>query len=282
MTYLVSDQSVKGGAPFFLYEFVTSTGTYRYTDAVEDIIWNSVTWEAFPIKHSEVKQTSEISKNTLTVKIPLTGDFSELFLGWSPDLSVSFALRRGHYGSAEVLVYWKGRISSHGLKEKVLELKCESVFTSLKRPGIRARYQSTCRHALYSDACGLNKADYATAGTISDTTGLVLTIPEASALADGWFTGGALALPDGSYRLIVSHVGDQITLVSKVRYLSTDSFAYSTGQTWSSYLASFSVILYPGCDRTLATCESKFSNNLNNGGFKWIPTINPLGGSSIV
>jgi len=42
------------------------------------------------------------------------------------------------------------------------------------------------------------------------------------------------------------------------------------------------VKIYPGCDRVRATCESKFDNLDNFGGFPWIPTKNPFGGSSIV
>jgi hypothetical protein len=37
-----------------------------------------------------------------------------------------------------------------------------------------------------------------------------------------------------------------------------------------------------GCDRTFATCQSKFGNSLNFGGFPWIPVKNPFAGDSIV
>jgi len=41
------------------------------------------------------------------------------------------------------------------------------------------------------------------------------------------------------------------------------------------------ITLYSGCDRTLATCHSKFGNSENFGGFPLIPTKNPFGGSPI-
>ena len=41
------------------------------------------------------------------------------------------------------------------------------------------------------------------------------------------------------------------------------------------------IYLYPGCDRTLATCTAKFGNSANFGGFPFIPTKNPFGGSPI-
>jgi hypothetical protein len=39
---------------------------------------------------------------------------------------------------------------------------------------------------------------------------------------------------------------------------------------------------FAGCDRTFATCQSKFGNSLNFGGFPWIPAKNPFAGDSIV
>jgi hypothetical protein len=41
------------------------------------------------------------------------------------------------------------------------------------------------------------------------------------------------------------------------------------------------VTLYPGCDHTTTTCDGKFSNLNNYGGFPHIPTKNPFGGSPI-
>ena len=41
------------------------------------------------------------------------------------------------------------------------------------------------------------------------------------------------------------------------------------------------IYLYPGCDRTLNTCHAKFGNSANFGGFPFIPTKNPFGGSPI-
>lgn len=282
MAYTDQETSIQDGTPYFLYEFNTNSTTYRYTDYPETIVWNSLTWEPFPIKHTEVKQSNELSKNSMTVTIPIQGAFADIFLGWSPDHAVSFTLRRGHFGSTDTLVYWKGRVSSHNLKQQMVELKCESIFTSMRRPGIRARYQRNCRHALYSAGCGVDKATFAVAGSITAVTGLVLTVPEAASQSDGWFAGGALEFPDGSFRMITSHVGDQITISRQNRYLTDIFTSTGWGLSWGQYWGGFAVTLYPGCDRTLNTCLTKFNNILNNGGFKWIPQKNPMGGSSIV
>ena len=284
MTYNSQEISIQDGAPYFLYEFVINEITYRYTDYPSIVNWGAYEWVPFPIKHTEVKQSSELSKNSMKVTIPIISDnsFCNTFLGWSPDYMVSFTLRRGQFGSGDTLVYWKGRVSSHKLKEQLIELSCESIFTSLRRPGMRARYQRQCRHALYNKGCGLNKADFATSAGVTTVSGLTITVPSASLKINGFFTGGIVEFADGSFRLINSHVGSQITISRANRYITDNFSSFGWGKSWGKHYGDFGVTLYPGCDRSLATCLDKFDNILNNGGFKWIPSKNPMSGSSIV
>jgi uncharacterized phage protein (TIGR02218 family) len=282
MAYADQENSIQDGAPYFLYEFTVGSDSYRFSDYPEDITWNSLLWSSFSIKHTEVKQSNELSKNAMTVTIPLSGDFADIFKGWSPDQMISFTLRRGHFGASDTLVYWKGRIASHNLKKQTVELKCESIFTSMRRPGIRARYQRNCRHPLYGRGCNLDKSDFALAGAVTSVSGLTLTISAASGESDGWFDGGIAEFADGSYRLILSHVGNQIVINRSSRYIVNGAASSGYGNNYGLYYGGIGVILYPGCDRTLTTCLNKFNNLDNNGGYKWIPSKNPMGGSSIV
>lgn len=282
MAYNDKEVSISQGEPFFLYEFNTESKSYRFTDFSNTISWNGVDWSPFPIKHTEVKQSKELSKNSVDVSIPIEGEFSDLFLGWAPDHIVTFTLRRGHFGEAETLVYWKGKVSSHSLKDQILILQCESIFTSLRRPGVRARYQRNCRHALYSSGCGLNKADFALSGVIETVDGSQLTIPEAATKPSGWFLGGAVEFTDGSFRMIISHVGSTLVITRPSRYALEQITLSGYGKNYGRHYGGLGVTLYPGCDRTLATCKNKFDNLDNQGGFKWIPTKNPMSGSSIV
>lgn len=281
MAYNDQENSIQDGAPYFLYEFNTSEQTFRYTDYPVDITWNTLLWSSFPIKHSEVKQSNELSKNSITITIPIDGELANKYVGWTPDEVVTVTIRRGHFGASDTLVYWKGRISGHNLKNDTVEFTCESVFTSLRRAGLRARFQRSCRHAVFGRGCNLNKDDFALIGTLSSVTSLTLNISEATGETDGWFNGGAIQFPDGSFRQILSHVGSSITIERASRYI-TDNFPSGYGYNYGLFYGGMSVILYPGCDRTLSTCKDKFDNLVNNGSFKWIPSKNPMGGSSIV
>jgi len=283
MAYNDKETSVENGSPFFLYEFNTNTSkVYYFTSHVEIITWDEKEWLPLAIKHSEIKQATDMSKNSTAITIPLNGEFSLLFKGWSPDNVVTVNIRRGHFGESDTLIYWKGRVSSHSVKQGTLELNVESIFTSLRSSGVRARFQRTCRHALYSKGCNVDKSLFAVVGVLQSLSGLQLTIPEASLQVDGWFTQGIIQFQDGSLRAITSHIGSSISIGRASRYVS-DNFAMSGyGLNYGTFFGGMRVTLYPGCDRTMTTCKDKFNNLDNHGGFKWIPNKNPMAGSSII
>ena len=70
----------------------------------------------------------------------------------------------------------------------------------------------------------------------------------------------------GVPRMITNHSGDTITLSAVLPGLAVG----------------VALEAFAGCDRTFATCQSKFGNSLNFGGFPWIPAKNPFAGDSIV
>ena len=81
----------------------------------------------------------------------------------------------------------------------------------------------------------------------------------------GWFVGGRLTAA-GAQRLIVASSGGAVTLSAPIPGLTA-------GDAFDAY---------PGCDHTLGTCASKFGNQLNFGGFPYIPQKNPFTGDAIV
>lgn len=282
MSYAAKEASVAGGAPYFLYEFNTGSGVFRYTDYPTDFQWNSETWVGFPITHTDIKQSDEMSKNSVKVTIPLSGLLADKFIGWAPDEVITLTIRRGHHSETDIRVSWKGRVSAHKLKEQTVELNCESVFTSMRRSGAKARFQRSCRHALYGRGCNVVKEDFAVPGRVDSLSGLTLTIPEATTKPDGWFIGGMIEFKDGSFRMVTGHIGSSITITRSSRYLLESYSSSGYGLNYGEFYGGINVTLYPGCDRTLATCRDKFNNLLNQGGFRWIPSKNPMGGSSIV
>lgn len=269
MSYFSREGSAQAGSPVYRFLFSTGYDEYRYTTELNFVSDGTHTYEPAAISMGDVSQSGDMGKDVLSLDLPIDNALASLFRGYSPDHIVSVTVFRGHPEDGEFVVYWRGRVASHALDGKSVELKCESIFTSMRRPGLRARYQRACRHALYSAGCGIDKADYAVSGTISSVDQITLTIAEAATEDYAWFSGGVVEFPDGTFQMVTAHDGDQVVISRKCRYLDENA-------------TPISVTLYPGCDRTLTTCKVKFDNILNNGGFRWIPQKNPMGGTSII
>lgn len=267
-TYSDFEESTHDGRPVELFRFAHGTTVWTYSSGPE-MDHGGETYLAFPIGREGMAQTKELHKSSLEVVLPRTCEISLLFLAGNPEAVVTLTVFRAHVGASDgPIVYWKGRVVSVEWPDPATaKLSCESVFTSLKRPGLRARYQRMCRHALYSTQCGVDKAAYAVTGTVVDVTnsGRNIEVAEAAAQDDGWFTGGMVQTPSGGYLFIVGHSGETVSLANPCILEQDDE-----------------VVLYPGCARSREACSEKFDNILNFGGWPWIPLRNPFDGRSIV
>lgn len=282
MTYSSRESSVQDGRPLFLYKFVQGTQQWSYTSASVPVEFAGEVYQPVPISHSEVKQSNELSKDGISLSFPIDNSFASQFLGYAPDLVTSVTLLRGHAGDGEFIVYWKGRVASSKASGLQIKLECESIFTSLRRPGLRARYQRTCRHALYGRGCSLDPESFVVEAGVLSMTSISLQVPAAASYPDGYFTGGMARASDGSLRLVANHAGSLIVLSRPASALASDFALSGYGYGYGLFYGQLTVKLYPGCDRSKSTCQGKFGNIANYGGFPYIPTKNPFGGSSIV
>ena len=268
MTYLIQDKSVDSGQPVELYVFQQGTQFWYYTSGPDVVTWTGVDYQPATVVRTDVTQSNEISKAGISLTFPRNHEFAIQFLGFAPDLVTIVTVFRGHVTdvAGEYQAYWKGRVISGSAAGAELTLECESVFTSMRRTGLRARFQRSCRHVLYSQACGVNMASYEVPATVLSSQPTSFVSNQAGLQADGYFTGGMVKLESGAMRFITQHIGSTL-------YISRP-FLESIG--------GMSVSLYPGCDHLQSTCTGKFENTLNFGGFPYIPNINPFGGTSIV
>lgn len=270
MTYATYENSVQRGTPVELYEFVQGTQRWNYASCAEPVIRLGQTFRPSSIKRDRIKQSTDVFKNGVRLTFPRDDEFAGQFLGFSPENVTAVTILRGHQDDPDnqFQVYWKGRVLSVRATESQVELECEPIYTSIRRPGLRAKFEYGCRHVLYGRGCGVNRELYRHDGTVlSLSASLNVEVTGVAGMyPDGYFTGGILVAPDGASRFIVAHAGGVVTLSRPIRSLGG-------GQA---------VRLYPGCDHLRTTCNIKFNNLDNFGGFPWIPSRNPFDGSSIV
>ena len=263
MTYATSEASTQDGNPVYKFLFVTGSDTYRYTSASYFISDSEGTWTPAPITASNIQQSGEISKNGIKISLPRTNTLAQLFLGKVPEQIMSVTIYRAHDPSdfSAAQVYWRGRVASAQASGDTVDIECEDIFTSMRRPGNRARYQKGCRHALYSSACGVDPASFAFSATITAASGFTLTVtlgsPEPPSLV-----GGIVKLSDGTQRYVTGQSGSTLELLNPF-----DNLTIGGG---------LAVTVYPGCEHNSSDCLNKFSNLDNFGGFEFIPSKNPF------
>ena len=255
--------------PIELYEFTQGTQNWYYVSGADTVIRAGRQYLPSPIERDRVTQTDDLFRNSIRLPFPRTNDFASQYLGFAPDNVTSVTILRGHLGDPdeEFIVYWKGRVIGAKASQNKIDIECESVFTSIKRPGLRARFEQSCRHTLYLNGCNADKELYKFDSTATQiTAGLNVTVTGAQSQTDGYYIGGMLITPDGASRFITAHTGSVVRLSRPLQTLEVGG----------------AVSLFPGCDHLRETCENKFNNLDNFGGFPFIPRRNPFNGSSIV
>lgn len=265
MSYATVESSIFDAAPQELYRFVLGDTIWRYTTVSAPLQYNGETYVPAPLRRSAIEQTKEFGRASLTLDAAEDLPVAQPFVVSPPDGVLSLTVFRQHGGDGEFITWWKGRVVSVAFAPGTVQLRCEPIFTTLKRSGLRAHYQIGCRHPLYNGGCRVNAADYRVTGLIQVVAGNAVSAPEFLALPNGWFVGGRFAAL-GSQRMIVASSGGTVSLSAPIPGL----------------VAGLSFEAYPGCDHTLATCASKFSNHLNYGGFPYTPVKNPFTGDAIV
>ncbi len=286
MTYASVDASTAEGRPYFLYQFVEDAQLWRFTSRAQ--AWSSagsggetIPWEPAAVAHGEVVQTSEIERGRLELTWPLSHPFARRFLAPMGPAPVTLTIFRGHEQvPGETVAHWKGRVVGAEVEGQRILLQAESVFSTLRRAGVRAKYQRLCRHALYGRGCGLDIALYWLTGTVTEVVGNAVAIPEAADQPDGWFRGGVLRFGT-ALGFITGHAGDTLILSRPMPDLAAALATPETDPDTGEPLP-VAVGIAPGCDLRAATCAGKFGNLANFGGFAEIPGRNPLGGGSIV
>lgn len=271
MPFADFETSAASGRPVELYVFSYEGGLMRFTSDAEDVFINPITYTAASIDRSEIEENADISKSDLTLTVPNGFLPSELFSVCPPSSVVGlqvFRVHRAELTSAALL--WSGRVLSVNWKTGSVEMTCESVFTSMRRTGLRRLYSKNCPHVLYGARCGLAQLSFLATATIDIQTGTQITSSDFATFPDGYFSGGKIEWVDEVLNVthrrgIRFHVSNAIYVTHPIPGITPASV----------------VDIFPGCDHTLPTCLTKFNNTDNYGGFQEMQSKNPFGTNSV-
>lgn len=266
--------------PIELYRFVEGALIHTATSCDTDQVYNSETYVSTSLGRNEIENKNELSKENIEVYLSLDNPTGRRWLKSILDTVVTLTLFSKI--DASVNVIWKGRLASVKPDASTITLIFESVFTSLRRPGLRNKYQKSCPYVLYGRGCNLNKNDFAVSSQITGVSGSVVTATAAASKPDGTYNAGMIQGPDGAFRFIINHVGTQLTLIRPLDSLTLGFANSGYGKGYGLAYGQLVANIYPGCDRTKETCKNVYNNLDNFGGWPFIPIKNPMAGSSIV
>lgn len=270
MTFETFELSNYDGAPINLYEFTLGSTAWRYAAAAFNVSVGGNVFYSAAIDHESYSFSGSSDNDELTINLDPGLDVCDLYLGTPPSEGVRVTIYSLHHGDTDAAAVWSGFIKlGRRVHEAQSAFVCVSLLATLARNGLRLFWGRGCPHALYDRQCRVDKADYAVSVQVTSLNAVALTCNGLSALGDDYLAGGFLSFVHSSgaleHRAIETHTGNVIGLLGL-------SDGISAGD-W--------ITVYPGCSRTTATCETKFNNLDNYGGFPHLPTKSPFDGDPV-
>jgi uncharacterized phage protein (TIGR02218 family) len=275
VTFGPIESSRADGEPVNLYLFKGTDnlggsiiGPFGYTDAEKPITFEGVTYQPVPIDRDSITSAGTLDQTTIEVKMPQDTDIGNVFISWAPSQVVSLFIRQGNLSDpdAQFLVCWTGRVLGFEKVGSEITFTCEPIATSIRRPGLRRRYQKGCPHVLYGPQCGASKPDAtndATVNTVFNSEAVRLDVGWNALSAGADYRGGLIQWTDGN----------GVALVRTILRVNVNTLTLNGPPT--SLIVGQTVSVSLGCNHLMTGC-TLHDNIQNYGGQPWIPTVNPF------
>ena len=267
MSYLDYELSDNNAQPIEGYEFIGTYAIYRYTSADVPITINGHLYSPIPCERSNLLTGTQVDDNVdLTIVMPAT---TQIVLDYAfnvapPDLMCNvYRVHRGSNYAQDWILYWTGRVHNFSIEDHKASLSIPSTFgMSLAGNVPTSFYQTVCNHVLFDSHCKVNRALFQFNTTILAINGLVIRLAAIPPFPDQTIVGGQfLSTVKPEQRMIMTQTADIITLNYRL------SAFVKIGDA---------VQVSAGCDHNSTTCQNKFNNKVNFGGFPFIPNYNPF------
>lgn len=272
MTSEARDASADQGSPLKLFVFTRSTKTWRYTDADRLIFYNGDAYAPGQgIAHSKIQDGGEKNKVSIKITLPKTLKVADNWRPYPPSDPVAVTIMTQHFGEADFLADWVGRIVGPQYGDTTLTLTSEPTSTAARVSSQGRSWTRGCDLMLYSQGhglCNVPQEPHAVPATLTGRAGNMLSADAFGEVPSGRLAGGFVEWQreDGlvDRRSIDLHSGTTIT----VDYGAAD------------LLEGLELTAYPGCAQTWNDCEY-YQNTDNYGGELWIPGRNYYDGNPL-
>lgn len=242
---------------------------HRIALGTRDIVVDGAKYTASPAARSDLKTPVLGVDAFLEVTLPLAHAVPQRWMaGGVPPKRVVMTLYRQQLNSGEFQIDWKGVVEAMAIEKHVAVFRIPSEMTrTAQRRLATITAGRTCVHVFGDSNCRIDRDDFRDDANVGTFSGRDVTLTGFSQVS-GWATFGELRHEaSGEGMSIFEQAGSVVTMQLPIYGLA----------------AGDAVQVFAGCDHTLATCQSKFSNVENFGGFFAMPKINPFlpGGSGV-
>jgi hypothetical protein len=232
---------------------------YYFTAAQSDVVYEGKTWISQPIEHYQsIEQSSDPLKVSSAFNVAAGSDLAQLIL--SPPLNEAIKIRiwRNNLADDYVAIF-NGRIVSGMYNAGWIQTMLQPIYTDLLVPGLSESVTRQCRYHLGSRKCGAHVTTIRVA--VSNVDGLTIELADPIALI---YQFGYLQLGFESRQIDAQPDSTHLVLLHPL--------GIDVGEQ---------LILTPGCDGLMSTCNGRFDNALNFGGAMHLPVKNPYMGDPI-
>lgn len=241
-----------------LFQIQQGAFEWRYTSGKASYSFDGQIYNPATIGRGNLTATEEIQKSTLEISIDFQEEAAQAILKNVGNLSTFLTVQRSINGF--VNVWFKGKLGGVQTSGTKLTLSFVSIYSSLKRQGVRRICSRTCTHSLYDTSCKVNPSSHETTASVQSFTANTVILN--TVFADGLYAAGYIQF-GLQKRMIRTQVGKVLTIRT----------------AFDGLLVGSTVKIYLGCNHEFETCKTKFANLRNFGGMPYIPIDNPFSGS---
>ena len=238
---------------------------WHFTSNEQDVILddgngNDIVYKAIPISRKELSKELQVSNFSIDAPINI-----EPFNKLSPSTSV-IPIQIQLVKHPEGIIMYQGNVlkTTHDYKRGKVNITLQSRFMELNGEIPRKSYSTTCSYKLGDKDCRV------------DLESLKITLNSGDFTLDGGdIIADALGnAPDETY-YTAGFVRANTTEVMYITAFNRDEKRISLLSRFYDNSAITSLEVYPGCSKKLDICTVRFGNQVNFGGFPYIPQRNP-------
>jgi uncharacterized phage protein (TIGR02218 family) len=236
---------------------------YRIATGTRDVTIGGLTFTAGPAARAELGIAAVgDDEQALDVTLPAVHPVAQRYFAIGvPPKQILVNIWRKQTTSAAEETAWRGVVTSIAPGEHVVRLRVlsrMSLTVARRLPTITAGRD--CPHILYDDNCKVDRTSASASTTVTGINGRVVTVALSIPTADFFTFGEIVHSASGERMTIQSQTGSTITMQLPI-------YGMAIGDA---------VALSPGCDHSITTCNAKYSNRDNFGGFPQLPRRNPF------